>query len=366
MNGLATPAWRAALRVLVAGMAAVVLATGCSAQRGGWSEALGYGAQAVAGHLELLQRARPVPELLADPATPAALAERLQLSQRIRDFAVSELQLPDNSSYRRFADLPREAAVWNVVAAPALSLTLQTWCFPVVGCVAYRGYFDRSAAEAQADALRRQGLEASVLPVPAYSTLGYASLLGGDPLLSTFIRWPEGALAQLVFHELSHQVAYAAGDTTFNESFATAVERIGIERWLAQPGHEAARAAYAAGEARRQDFRELTQRTRAALQALFEGPLPAPEKAAAKARLLAAMRAEHGALKAGRWHGFGGYDAWFAQANNASLGLLAAYNTQVGDFMRLYDREGRDLPRFYAAVQRLAAQTATARSAGLR
>ena len=202
---------------------------------------VGYLWQPAGGHLSLLHSARPVGDWVQDPQTEAALRERLQLSQRMRDFAIQELDLPDNGSYRRYADLHRGAAVWNVVAAPELSLTLQTWCFPVVGCVGYRGYFDEAAAQTAGDALRTEGLEVSVYPVPAYSTLGMSNWLGGDPLLNTFIRWPEGELARLIFHELSHQVVYAAGDTAFNESFATAVEQIGAQRWLSRFGDEAAR-----------------------------------------------------------------------------------------------------------------------------
>jgi predicted aminopeptidase len=190
--------------------------------------------------------------------------------------------------------------------------------------------------------------------VPAYSTLGWTNWLGGDPLLNTFIHWPEGELARLIFHELAHQVAYAADDTTFNESFAVAVERIGGQRWLAQHASEAARAEYAAFDARRQEFRALTARYRDRLQALYAGPASDAEKRTAKAALMAEMRAEHAALKAGRWQGFSGYDGWFARANNASFGVQAAYSELVPQFERLFEREGGDFDRFYAGVKRLA------------
>jgi predicted aminopeptidase len=279
----------------------------------------------------------------------------LELSQRIRDYAVSELKLPDNASYRRFADLKRPAAVWNVVAAPELSLTLQTWCFPVVGCVGYRGYFDRAEADAYAARLREQALEVAVYGVPAYSTLG--RLPGdwlADPLLNTFIQYPEGELARLIFHELSHQVAYAKDDTEFNESFATAVERIGGGRWLETRAAPEARDEYLRFDARRQDFRALTQRYRDRLDALYRSPVSQADKRSGKAALMSELRAEHAALKAGRWGGFAGYDAWFERANNASFGVLAAYNALVPDFERLFERQGRDFERFYAEVRRLA------------
>jgi predicted aminopeptidase len=337
--------------------AVVCLGSGCST--------LGYYAQSVGGHLGLMSAARPVSEWLADESTPDPLRQRLALTQRIRDYAVQELKLPDNPSYRRYADLRRPAAVWNVVAAPELSLVLKTWCFPVVGCVGYRGYFDRADAEALAAEQRAEGLEVNVYGVPAYSTLGRLNWLGGDPLLSTFIRYPDGELARLVFHELAHQVAYASDDTMFNESFATAVERIGGAHWLQTQADDAARAAYERYDARRRDFRELTKRTRDELEALYRSDASEDIKRKRKAEIIASMRAEHGALKAGRWEGFTGYDQWFERANNASLGVLAAYNELVPQFERLFEQEGRDFDRFYAAVRRLAALPKNERRATL-
>ncbi|HET9976712.1 MAG TPA: aminopeptidase [Burkholderiaceae bacterium] len=352
--------------VLVAGigLGSVALLVGAACVTGGCST-LGYYAQSIGGHLDLVRRARPIDELATDAATPEALRARLALAQRIRNFAVAELHLPDNRSYRRYSDLGRSAAVWNVTAAPELSLKLETWCFPVVGCVGYRGYYDRAAADAEAARLRARGLEVDVYGVPAYSTLGKLDWLGGDPLLNTFIAWPEGELARLVFHELAHQVAYAEGDTTFNESFATAVERIGVQRWLAAHGGDEARRQYAALDARREDFRALTTRYRDRLAALYAAAVPDAAKREAKAAAMAELRAEHARLKAERWGGFAGYDAWFERANNASFGMLAAYNERVPAFERLFERAGRDFARFYAEVKRLASLPRAERDATL-
>jgi predicted aminopeptidase len=307
-----------------------------------------------------------VPDWLADPGSSDALKQRLALSQRMRDWAVTELKLPDNASYRRYADLKRRAAVWNVVAAPELSLVLKTWCFPIVGCVGYRGYFDRTQADAYADHLRRESLEVSVYGVPAYSTLG--QLPGdwlADPLLNTFIFYPEGELARLIFHELAHQVAYAKDDTEFNESFATAVERIGGRRWLATMASQAARDDYARYDGRRQDFRRLTGAYRDRLDALYRSGASDADKRARKAELMAALRDDYAAMKTQRWAGFSGYDAWFEHANNASFGVLAAYNGLVPDFERLFEREGGDFTRFYAEVRRLTTLTSAERRAAL-
>lgn len=349
-------------------LAAAVLCstTGCSSL----SSSLGYAAQAAGGHLELVQRARPVAEVVADPQTPEPLRRQLQLSQRLRDFAVAELKLPDNTSYRRYADLEREAVVWNVVAAPELSLSLKTWCFPVMGCVAYRGYFDRAQAEALAARLKAEGWEVTVYGVPAYSTLGFSNWMGGDPLLNTFIRWPEAELARLLFHELAHQVVYVPDDTTFNESFATAVERAGTRRWLAAQGSAQALAEVQALQQRREEFAALTRRYRERLQGVYAGT-PAHEEDQAsrrlqKAALMAELRAEYALLKATRWGGFAGYDGWFERANNASFGVLAAYNELVPGFDNLLRAEGDDFARFYAAVRALAALPAAERRERLR
>lgn len=347
----------ALLRVLA--LAGLALLGGCST--------LEYYAQAVNGHLGLLESARPVSEWLADPQTPPALRERLELSQRMRDYSIAVLKEPDNGSYRRYADLHRAAAVWNVVAAPQLSLELHTWCFIWVGCVGYRGYYEEATAEAFAAGLREQSLDVAVYPVPAYSTLGVLPERGwfADPLLSTFIGYPEGELAGLIFHELAHQIAYAKGDTVFNESFATTVQRLGTTSWLESHGSAEARAQYRRIESRREDFRKLTLDYRERFDRLYRSNASDAEKRAGKAALLRELRADYETLKATRWDGFAGYDAWFAKANNASFGVLAAYTALVPDFERLYERVGRDYPRFYAEVKRLAALPKAERRAAL-
>ena len=337
--------------LLAAGLAMASLA-GCAG--------LGYYWQSVNGHLAVMNAARPVKDWLDDAQTPAPLKTRLALAQRIRRFAAVELKLPDNPSYHRYAELHRSAVVWNVVAAPEFSLTLKTWCFPLAGCVGYRGYFHEPDARAEAAQLAAQGFETSVQGVPAYSTLGWMNWAGGDPLLSTFIAYPEGELARLVFHELAHQVAYAQDDTVFNESFATAVERLGVQRWLdarSGQGSDEARQAYAAFDARRQQFRALAQATRRELTAIY-GPnkaLAHDPRAQAALKKIAMQRFQdrYAQLKAS-WDGYSGYDPWVARANNASFGAQAAYDELVPGFEALFEREGRDWQRFYGAVKRLA------------
>ena len=350
--------------LLVCAAAAGVLAlAGCAD--------LGYYWQSASGHLDLMRAAKPVPEWLEDPATSQPLKAKLELTQRIRRYAVSELGLPDNASYKTYADLHRPAALWNVVAAPPHSLTLKTWCFPVAGCVGYRGYYDEAAAQAEAATLRAQGLETAVYPVPAYSTLGWMNWAGGDPLLSTFIGYPDGELARIVFHELAHQVLYVSGDTMFNESFATAVERIGGARWLRTQADEATRREYEQFDQRRQQFRALAAETRRTLQAIYASKeAKAEDWKAVDAMKQAAMddfRQRYATLRAG-WTGprQGAYDAWVARANNASFGAQAAYDELVPAFEAMFEREGEDWPRFYAAVRQLAALPKDGRDQALK
>lgn len=328
-----------------------------------------YYYQSVAGHLEMMRLARPVEQWLAAEDTPVNLKQRLALASKMRNFAVTALKLPDNASYRRYADLQRGAAVWNVVAAPEFSLELKTWCFVVVGCVAYRGYFDESMAREQGRSLQQDGLEVSVYPVPAYSTLGWLDWLGGDPLLNTFIGYPEGELARMLFHELAHQVVYIKDDSLFNESFATAVERLGTEQWLATHGSASAKSDYVELDARRREFRTLSLATRRRLTQIYQAEgvskRSQADLLAMKHSALQDFRDAYARLKSG-WGGYRGYDAWVAGANNAAFGVQAVYDEWGPAFEALFAREGRDWQRFYDAVRRLAQLPVVERAQALK
>jgi predicted aminopeptidase len=339
------------------GLGAMVLAGGLLCLSG--CANLGYYWQSASGHMRLLQSSRPVQDWLDDAEAPARLKEKLALSQQIRAFASSELGLPDNPSYRRYADLRRAAVVYNVVAAPEYSLKLKTWCFPVTGCVSYRGYFDEAEARAEAARVKAEGFEVDVYPVPAYSTLGWMNWAGGDPLLNTFIHYPEGELARLIFHELAHQVVYAKDDSMFNESFATAVERLGIRRWLATRADDSVRKEYEAFNGRRSEFRALMQATRRRLEAAYDdkATLPREQRASMKAAAMAQFREDYARMRE-RWGvdatRLRAYDAWVARANNATLGAQATYDELVPGFEALFESVGRDWPRFYDETRRLA------------
>lgn len=318
---------------------------------------VGYYAQAAHGHLSLMNAARPIDDWLADPATGEPLKRKLVAARQMRSFAASELSLPDNRSYTAYADLKRSAVVWNVFATPELSLRLKTWCYLAFGCAGYRGYFDQAAAQRTAEALRAEGYDVNVGAVPAYSTLGWTNWLGGDPLLNTFIHWSDAELARLIFHELAHQVVYVKDDTVFNESFATAVERVGVQRWLATHGDDAQRAAYAQVQQRRTDFLALLLAHRAQLVEAYADDAPTDVKRARKRAVFDRLQVEYRRMRDERWGGFAGYDRFFAQdLNNAHLSAVGAYNDLVPAFEALLARESGDLPRFFEAVRTLAAQ----------
>jgi predicted aminopeptidase len=341
--------------VFIGFFAILLIATGIS----GCSN-LGYYWQNTQGHIAVMNAAKPVKDWLDDPQTSTATKSRLELAQRIRAFASQELALPDNASYTRYADVKRSAVVWNVVAAKPYSLQLKTWCFAVVGCVGYRGYYTEADAKAEAEKVKAEGFEVNVYGVPAYSTLGYLNWAGGDPLLSTFITYPEGELARMIFHELAHQVLYVKDDTMFNESFATAVERLGGQQWLAKNGSQAAKNEYAAFDSKRREFRALTLRTRERLNQIYKKnrPVAATESAQIatesianqKQQAMQQLRDEYAQLKQS-WGDFAGYDRFIANANNASLGALAAYDELVPQFEAVFEKQGKNWLAFYQAIQ---------------
>jgi len=329
--------WRQAIATGLA-----MLAAGCAQ--------VGYYAQAVQGELSLLSDARPIDDWLADPGTNAVLKNRLEQVKRIRQFAARELGLPDNGTFKTYTDIKRPYVLWNVVATPELSLQAIQWCFPIAGCVNYRGYYSQEAAQSFATGLRQEGFDVQVAGVLAYSTLGWFN----DPVLSTFLTHPDAQLARLIFHELAHQVAYAPGDSQFNESFATTVEEVGIERWLATYGDEDMRNAHRQYEARKQDFLTLLQKHRNALAENYASAASPADKKKQKQAIFQALKEDYQALKA-TWGGYRGYDRWFAEPlSNAHLASVATYHDFVPAFRALLAQE-KSLPQFYAAIQGLAA-----------
>lgn len=310
---------------------------------------IGYYYQAAEGQMQIWNRSRPIAQVIEDTRTPPPLRERLSLVLRMRDFASVELALPDNGSYRKYADLERPFVVWNVFAAAEFSVLPKEWCFPFAGCVGYRGYFSQARAEQFGEELRRKGLDVFVTGIPAYSTLGWFD----DPVLNTVMRYPDAELARLIFHELAHQVVYVPGDTVFNESFAVAVELEGVDRWLARDGDPAKRIAFDLYEQRKGAFIDLVMKYRDSLRTLYASAASDAEKRQKKAETFAAMKAQYLTLKSS-WVGYAGYDRFFAQElNNAHLVPVATYSELVAGFRRLLAENGGDFKRFYAAVREI-------------
>jgi predicted aminopeptidase len=349
---------RRAVRAIALVGAAVSL-SGCSAIEFYW--------QGIAGEAQILSRAKPISEVV-QTTQDADLKARLVRAEEIRAYATRELALPDNRSYTSYADLGRPFVLWNVFAAPELSLTPRQWCFPIAGCVNYRGYFAESDAQAEAARLDAAGDDVHVGAVPAYSTLGYFD----DPVLSTFIRYREVDLARLIFHELAHQVVYVKDDTSFNESFAVAVEEAGLAHWIEyertrrDPAAVAALAADAKrGQQLRADFRALIVATRDRLAAIYASDSSDSEKRGKKAAAFAAMRADYETLKVG-WNGVPAFDRWFAAgANNAGIAAAGLYADRVAQFTALLAAESGDFGRFYTRVKELAAMPKVDREAVL-
>ncbi len=321
----------------------------------------GYYAQAVGGHLRVMNAARPIEEILQDPAADPGLKKRLEHVRAVRGFASRELALPDNGSYRSYADLRRPFAVWNVFAAPEFSVEPEKWCMAFVGCVGYRGYYNRDEAERHAGELRGSGFDTFVAGIPAYSTLGYFD----DPVLNTFLRLGDTEVARLIFHELAHQVVFVEGDTEFNESFATTVEKEGLRRWFAGNANPEQQRAFAAQQQRRAQFEQLVEDYRGRLRALYAAQQSAAEMRRAKAEIFAEMQQAYAAMKEG-WDGDARYDKWFEQGlNNAKIASVGLYTRLVPAFEALLEQEGRDLPRFYRRVAGLARLPGAKRLAAL-
>lgn len=307
-----------------------------------------YYLQAISGHVDLMNRRQPVDEIIGDPQSPEELRTRLELVREARRFAVTDLELPDNESYLSYADLERDYVVWNVFAAPEFSLTPKTWCYPFVGCVAYRGYFKEEKARQEAGKLESRGYDVVVGGVSAYSTLGRFD----DPVLNTMMRWNDADLVTTLFHELAHQKLFVKGDTEFNESFATAVAEFGIERWLAARGEDASLEARRSRVELRRRVMALIEDGRSELTALYAMELPDDEKRRRKAAVLEALsrRIEREIERSGT-----GVRNWLAGAlNNARLVSQGVYEGRLEEFRALLIECQGDLACFYARAEALA------------
>ena len=306
-----------------------------------------YYMQAARGHMDIMNKRRPVNEVIQDTDSPEALKERLQLVQEAREFSISKLYLPDNDSYRTYADLERDFVVWNVFAAPEFSLQAKTWCYPVAGCVGYRGYFAKEDAERQAEKLKGAGFDVIVGGVSAYSTLGKFS----DPVLNTMMRWSDLDLVAVLFHELAHQQLYVKNDSEFNESFASAVEEFGVERWLRGRDEDSHLQEYRSSREFRQQLLQHVQAARADLETLYASELDQSDMRQGKQDILSALREAAGEQveRSGR-----NTPAWLrSPLNNATLIPLSLYQGRLDEFRQLLVECKEDLQCFYDQAEQL-------------
>jgi predicted aminopeptidase len=347
---------RAVSRAIGVTLAAVMLGalSGCTSTA--------YLLQAANGEWHVIHGRRPIVEVIDDPQTPEPLIRELAEVREARDFASRELALPDNDSYRTYVKIDRPYVVWNVVAAPVLSVQPKEWCFPIAGCVAYRGYFDEKRARDFAARLQQSGYDVVIEGVPAYSTLGKLP----DPVMSTMMRYGSDELASMIFHELAHQLLYVRNDSRFDEAFAVTVEDEGLKRWLEYKGRPARIAELQKNRAEDEQFVALLRHTRDLLAQLYASNAPRAAKLRRKQQLFAGLAAEIQALEHRLAVRFPEYDAWIAQGlNNAELVSVGTYNDCLPGFERLLRQENDDLPRFYDAARRLAREPKATRDAQL-
>lgn len=307
-----------------------------------------YYMQAASGQWEVLRKREPIDEVINDPETPPELIARLRLIGEARDFSVEVLGLPDNQSYRTYVELERDYVVWNVFAAPEFSLDPKTWCYPVAGCVSYRGYFSKDDATKEAERLGTDGLDVAVGGVAAYSTLGKFN----DPVLSTMMRWEDIDLIAVLFHELAHQVVYVKDDSAFNESFATAVEEIGVRLWLESRAEQEKMADYVTGRDQQQTLMAMVAKARESLGSVYESDIADTHKRALKRERLktlaedVAAELQRNGKKGGGWSN--------GELNNARLISLVLYEGRLPSFRALYNRCEKELDCFYAEAEKLA------------
>ena len=322
---------------------------------------VGYYSQAVGGHLKLMRAREPIDKLLSSDSTDAELREKLQTLVDARQYAVDKLKLPDNDSYNTYVETGRAYVTWNVVAAEEFSLRAKTWCFPVAGCVNYKGYFAEEDAKKYAQQLKEQNFDVNIGGASAYSTLGWFE----DPVLDTMLNGGDIRYVGTLFHELAHQLLYVKDDSNFNEAFASFVEQEGVRIWLNDRGESDRVVRYNAFLNRNGEFLELLKKTRQALLAVYKQDIPDEEKRIAKQNVFDDMQADYQALKES-WDGYAGYDGWFSrEVNNARLVSVATYRKLIPAFAAMYVDVGRELPAFYEKARALAAMPADQRNAEL-
>ena len=304
--------------------------------------------QAIGGEFEILRKSRPNKEVMADPRTKPALRHQLEAVETIRRFASEQLTLPGNESFGKYADLGREHVVWVLYAAPEFSLKPKTWYYPIIGNMDYRGYFCKKDTEAMADQLRGEGYDVFVGGVDAYSTLGWFH----DPILNTFVDYPDIDLAETIFHELTHRKLFHPGETTFNESLANTVAEEGVKRWLKYEGRLADLHNYQQCLVRRREFYQEIDRSRKTLEKLYASDRSEEEKRREKDAVLTKLRDQFRELRR-RWGGHGLEEWLLENLNNGHIVSLNIYADKMPVFQSLLAECGGDLELFFKKAAKL-------------
>ena len=315
--------------------------------------------QAVAGQMTILSRREAIAKLIAAPDTAPALRERLEKVRQILRFARDHLALDTGGRYESYVRIQGDFVVWNVFATPEFATRPTQWCYPLIGCASYRGYFDRTNATRYAQRLAATQHDTAVGGVAAYSTLGWFD----DPVLSTFVDWSDAELAGLIFHELAHARLFVAGDTAFDEAFASFVERRGVAEWLAANGDDAQIERTDRRWRESDRFVAFLLAWRDELQRLYDQPYNDDARRLLKFDLLSALETCYRANRAS----FGDQDWFFSRMpNNARFVPLAAYNELIAGFDAVFRQGDGDWPVFYARARDLGRLPMDERTADLK
>jgi predicted aminopeptidase len=319
----------------------VLLSSGCAD--------LGYYWHSAKGHMEVMNRRVAIKDLLRDPQTDTELKQRLTLVREIREFAFNRLRLPESGSYSDYAQLDNPYVLQNLFAAPEFSTQLLSWCYPVAGCTSYRGFYEQQRLDAFVAGLKADKNEVHISRVPAYSTLGWFD----DPVLSSFINWPDHRLAGLLFHELTHQRIYIDGDSRFNESLASAVQLVGIRLWLEYKNQPLLLEKYNRGLVYRRDVAQLIESARDQLEKIYKNGETDDWKRQQKQKIFQLMRDQYEDIS--RRHNYrDGYAKWVAaDLNNAKLGSVSTYNALIPAFVSMITALDNDFERFYRYAEKL-------------
>ena len=310
---------------------------------------LAYYWEKIEGHSEILNKQRPIQDVIDDPKTTQEIKQRLINAREARKFASEVLKLPENDSYRNYVDIGRDYVVWTVVATPPYSIKPKEWCFIIVGCLSYRGYFSKQSAEDFAAELRKRNMDVYVAGTKAYSTLGWFD----DPLLNTMLYKSEAYRIGIIFHELAHQQMYADSDTAFNEAFATTVELQGIKHWFTLADKQQLYADYVAAKNRDKDFKNLLKQAQENLKSIYALEQSDNVLESKKMQVFKKLKNQYQKFKQ-RWSDYNGYDKWMSQPlNNAHLALVATYNNWVPALSQLFEQSNHDYKIFYKKIEQL-------------